>query len=91
MMINPPESPWYVYIVRCRNGMLYTGVTANLDQRINDHNRGKGSKYTASRRPVRLIYSEPHPDRSSAQRREAQIKGWTRQKKEQLIKGSRFQ
>lgn len=79
--------PWSLYIVRCRRGELYTGVTANLGQRIKDHNRGKGCGYTAHRRPVTLIYSEPHPDRSSAQKRETQIKGWSWRKKEQLFRG----
>ena len=85
MSENISTSTWTVYIVRCRDGKLYTGITTNLDQRIKDHNRGKGCKYTAYRRPVRLAYSEPHPDRSCAQKREAQIKGWTRKKKERLI------
>jgi len=88
-MYEASPSPWYVYIVRCRDGKLYTGVTTNLGQRIKDHNRGKGCKYTAYRRPVSLVYSEPHPDRSSAQKREAQIKGWTRKKKERLVNTSR--
>lgn len=78
---------WYIYIVRCRDGTLYTGITTDLDRRIKDHNRGTGSKYTASRRPVKLVYSEPHPDRSSALKREAQIKRFTRREKENLIKG----
>jgi len=85
MSENNPPPRWHVYIVRCRTGTLYTGITTDLDRRISDHNRGKGSKYTASRRPVRLVYCELHPDRSSAQKREARIKSWTRKKKEQLI------
>lgn len=83
--MNSDPAPWSVYIVRCRDGKLYTGITNNLDQRLKDHNRGKGCKYTAYRCPVMLVYSEPHPDRSSAQKREAQIKGWSRRKKEILI------
>jgi len=79
--------PWHLYIVRCRKGELYTGVTANLDQRIRDHNRGKGCKYTAYR-PVTLVYLEPQPARSAAMKREAQIMGWTRQKKESLIRNA---
>lgn len=81
-------SHWYVYIVRCCDGTLYTGITTNLNRRIKDHNQGKGSKYTASRRPVNMVYSEPHPTRSSALKREAQIKGWTRHKKNCLIQSS---
>ena len=87
-MNNTSLFPWYVYIVRCRDGKLYTGITTNLDQRIKAHNRGKACKYTAYRRPVKLVYSEPHPNRSSASKREAQIKDWPRRKKEILIKGS---
>jgi len=82
------STPWWVYIVRCRDGTLYTGITTDIDRRIGDHNRGKGSKYTASRRPVKLVYSEPQADRSSASKREAQIKRYTRSKKEILIEGS---
>ena len=81
------STQWSVYILRCRDGKLYTGITTNLEQRIKDHNRGKGCKYTAYRRPVTLVYSEPHPDRSSAMKREAQIKKWSRAKKLARIKG----
>jgi len=78
--------PWHLYIVLCRDAKLYTGVTNNLDQRLKDHNRGKGCRYTACRWPVELVYTEPYPDRSSAQKREAQIKGWSRAKKAMLIR-----
>jgi len=84
-MNNTSTSPWYVYIVRCRDGTLYTGITTNLVRRIKDHNREKGSKHTAFRRPVKLVYSEPHPNRSAALKREVQIKGWPRRKKDILI------
>jgi putative endonuclease len=86
MKINAPKLPWHVYIIRCRDGNLYTGITNNLDRRLKDHNRGKGCKYTAYRHPVNLVYSESLPDRSSATKREAQIKGWTRLEKEKLIR-----
>lgn len=89
MKIKALSSPWTVYILRCHDGKLYTGITTNLEQRIKDHNRGKGCKYTAYRRLVRLVYSEPYPDRSSAMKREAQLKGWTKKKKERLINESR--
>jgi len=88
-MNKDSQPPWSVYIIRCRDGKFYTGITTNIDQRIKDHNRGKGCKYTAYRRPVRLVYSEPSPDRSSAMKREAQIKGWSRNKKERMITESR--
>ena len=80
--------PWHLYIVLCRDGKLYVGITNNLDQRLKDHNRGKGCRYTAHRRPVELVYTEPHPDRSSAQNREVQLKSWSRAKKETLIQNA---
>jgi putative endonuclease len=68
-------SPWYVYIVRCRDGTLYTGITTDLDKRISSHNSGKGgAKYTRARRPVTLVYAEPAVSRSEAARREYRIK-----------------
>ena len=67
------EPPWFVYILECRDGSFYTGITNNLEQRIIDHNRGKGCRYTKFRWPVKLLYSEQLPDRSSALKREAQI------------------
>ena len=75
------DSNWHLYIIECRDGTLYTGITNNLDQRIKDHNRGKGCRYTKYRWPVRLLYSETFPDRGSAMKREAQIQGWGRSKK----------
>jgi putative endonuclease len=77
---------YYCYIVRCTDGTLYTGVTTDLARRLNEHNAGKGARYTASRRPVQLLWKEKHPNRSSAQRREAAIKRLTRLEKEALIR-----
>lgn len=79
---------WFVYIVKCANGNFYTGCTNNLSQRIKTHNAGKGSKYTRSHRPVRLVYSELTPDRSAATKLELTIKKMSRQQKEELIEGS---
>ena len=76
---------WHVYILRCRDGSLYTGVTKDLDSRIATHNAGKGSKYTASRRPVKIVYHEPAESKVAALKRESQIKHWTKAKKECLI------
>ena len=76
--------PWHVYIIECRDHTLYTGATNNLSRRINDHNKGNGGRYTRFRWPVKLIYSEEHPAKSEAQKREAYIKGLTRNKKLQL-------
>ena len=76
---------YYCYVLRCADDTLYTGVTTDLARRLEEHNGGKGSRYTASRRPVRLVWTEEHPNRSSAQRREAEIKRWSRRQKETLI------
>ena len=76
---------YYCYIVRCADGTLYTGVTTDLVRRLEEHNQGKGSRYTASRRPVQLVWKEELSNRSLAQRREAEIKRWRREKKLALI------
>ena len=77
---------WYVYIVRCNDGTLYTGITKNLDKRIDEHNSGNGgAKYTRSRRPVRLVYSEQVESRSIAAKREYQLKRMPLMKKNELI------
>ena len=78
---------WFLYIVRCSNGSLYVGETNDVVQRIADHNRGRGSAFTAKYRPVELAYLEQHPNRADCLQRERQIKGWTRVKKEALIAG----
>jgi predicted GIY-YIG superfamily endonuclease len=77
---------WYLYIVRCNDDTLYTGITKDIDDRINIHNSSKGAKYTRSRLPVELIYSEEHESESSVRKREMEIKSWTREKKIELIK-----
>jgi len=75
----------YTYILLCRDGSLYTGWTTDLEARLKAHNQGKGGHYTSSRRPVQLVYWIEQPDRSSAQREEARIKGLKRQEKEALV------
>lgn len=65
---------WFVYILLCRDGTLYTGATTDLNHRLARHNAGRGAKYTRGRRPVRLVYWEPCPDRPAALRRERAIK-----------------
>lgn len=75
---------WYVYMVRCRDNSLYTGSTNDLSRRIQVHNSGKGAKYTKSRLPVTLVYREEYPDKSTALKRECEIKRLTKAKKEQL-------
>ena len=79
---------YYVYMLRCNDNSIYTGMTNNLENRVKVHNSGKGAKYTRSRKPVKLIYSETLPDRSSALKREAEIKKLTREQKEALLLNS---
>lgn len=77
--------PYFVYIVKCMDGSLYTGITTNLDRRIAEHNSGKGAKYTRFRAPVHLVYSERQEDRADASRRELEIKSLSRQDKLKMI------
>jgi putative endonuclease len=65
---------WFCYLLECGDGTLYAGITTGLARRVARHNAGSASKYTRARRPVRLLWSEPWPDRASASRREAAIK-----------------
>lgn len=66
---------YFVYMVKCADNTLYTGIATELERRIEEHNGSdKGAKYTRVRRPVRLVYSEEYPDRSSASKREYEIK-----------------
>lgn len=84
---NPNVTECYCYIIECGDGTLYTGWTTDPQRRIKEHRAGRGARYTASRKPLRLVYVEPHPDRSSAMRRELQIKRYSTQKKRSLIAG----
>ncbi|HAT72919.1 MAG TPA: endonuclease [Elusimicrobia bacterium] len=81
----PISSHWIVYMVRCANGSLYTGITNNLAARIADHNAGKGAKYTAAFGPVELVWKKRKKDRSAASVLEAAIKKLTRKEKDALI------
>ncbi len=84
--------PYFVYILKCNDGTLYTGVTNNIEKRILAHNTSKaGAKYTASRRPVTLQYSETLETKSLALKREAQIKTLTREQKQTLISNSKYE
>jgi uncharacterized protein (TIGR02453 family) len=76
---------WTVYLVRCADGSLYTGIARDAAKRVMTHNAGRGAAYTRSRRPVRLVYTEPAPDRPAALRREWTIKQFTRTEKEVLV------
>ena len=76
---------YHVYILRCSDGSLYVGSTNDLSARVARHNAGQGAHFTSTRRPIDLVYSEPHPDRATALQRERQLKRWRRAKKEWLI------
>jgi len=75
----------YVYVLRCADGSYYVGHTDNLSLRLNEHQSGAGANFTAARRPVEMVYAEEHPTPVHAQRRELQLKRWSRAKKEALI------
>ena len=77
---------WYVYILRCGDGTLYTGITDDIPRRLAAHRSGKGAKYTRGRGPLELVYQERVPDKSAALRREAAIKRLKRAEKEKLIR-----
>ena len=81
---------WYVYMVRCSDDSLYTGVTTDVERRLQEHNgegaKGKGAKYTKARRPVFLVYSKRKKNRSYAQQEESKLKQLTREEKLLLIK-----
>ena len=76
---------WYVYILRCGDNTFYTGITDNLPRRLAAHRSGRGAKYTRGRGPLTLVYTEEHPDRSAASRREWAIKHLPRSQKERLL------
>ena len=79
-------TPWFVYVVRCSDDSLYTGITTDINRRIEEHNTSnKGAKYTRTRRPVKLEYKEVYVDRSTASKREYAIKKLTRKQKLNLI------
>jgi len=78
--------PWLVYILSCRDGTLYTGITTDLERRLTAHNAGKGgARYTRGRRPVSLVYAEPAASHSAAAQREREIKAMTTTRKKELI------
>ncbi|MBF0511128.1 MAG: GIY-YIG nuclease family protein [Candidatus Omnitrophica bacterium] len=80
---------WHTYILSCKDGSFYVGSTTDISRRLDEHNSGKGGAYTRARHPVEIVYKEEWPDRSSAQKREAQIKRWTRLKKKAFIAQTR--
>jgi predicted GIY-YIG superfamily endonuclease len=82
------DNTWFVYILRCADGTLYTGITNDLIRRCEQHNAGTASRYTRSRLPVELVYQEAQGNRSVASKREFEIKALSRQQKESLIRAA---
>jgi len=76
---------YYIYIIQCEDKSLYTGITNDLGRRFKEHKNGKGGHYTSSHKVVKIVHTEEFKNRSGALRREAQIKGWPREKKLALI------
>ena len=83
------QKAWFCYMVRCRDGSFYVGMTNDLEERIKEHNWGVKSEYTTKRRPVQLVWREPQADRAAASKREREIKGWSRKKKLELVEAYR--
>lgn len=79
------DEQWFVYILRCADKSLYTGITNDLDRRLKQHNAGTASRYTRSRLPATLEYQEEQPNKSLALKRELAIKALSRKAKEELI------
>ena len=80
------DKTWYLYILQCRDGTYYTGITDDIDRRLAAHNAGKGAKYTRGRGPVQLCYREECGNHSAALKRELEIKALPREEKLNLIK-----
>lgn len=81
-----PKDPWTLYILKCKDGTLYTGIAKDLEKRLQAHNSGKGARYTRPRRPVSLLYQESCPSRTHALVRECAVKALPRKKKEALYR-----
>ena len=79
------EKKWYLYILRCGDGSLYTGITTDVESRLAQHRSGKGAKYTRGRGPLEVVYTEECEDHSAALKRELAVKALPREEKEKLI------
>ncbi len=82
-ILNMPN--WILYIVKCKDGSLYTGITTDLEKRIKRHNEGRATKYTRARKPVKLIYNETCASESEARKREIEVKRFSRARKLELV------
>ncbi|MFT5195758.1 MAG: putative endonuclease [Cellvibrionaceae bacterium] len=77
---------WYIYMVRCADNSLYTGITTDVDRRLNQHKKGNGAKYLKTRRPLTLVFQQRVGDRSQASKLEYAIKQLPKSKKEQIVR-----
>ena len=89
--MEKPKDGWFVYLLRCADGTLYTGITNDLSRRCRQHNAGTASRYTRSRLPAKLVYREVAADRSLALKREAALKRFSRVEKETLVRRRKMQ
>ena len=80
-------SSWYIYIIECSDKKLYVGIAKDLKKRIKLHNQGLACRFTKYRKPVKLIYREKRNTKSEARKRELEIKGYSREKKLELVRG----
>jgi putative endonuclease len=81
--------PWFLYVVKCQDTSLYTGITTDITRRIKEHNSKKGAFYTKNKVPVELVYQEAMVDQSQARKREAAIKRLTRKEKLELVENGK--
>ena len=84
-LVSVMEQTWYLYILRCKDDTLYTGITTDVEKRLEAHRTGRGAKYTRGRTPLELVYREICGTHSQALKREVEIKKLTRQEKQNLI------
>ena len=80
------EKKWFLYILRCGDGSLYTGITTDVAARLEQHRSGKGAKYTRGRGPLEVVYTESCEDHSAALKRELAVKAMPREEKEKMLK-----
>jgi putative endonuclease len=84
-MESMQSKPHFFYLARCSDGSLYAGTAVNLKERERRHNEGRGGRYTRTRRPVTIVYSESFGTMSDARKREAAVKSWPKERKEALV------
>jgi putative endonuclease len=82
------RSPYYVYVLRCRDDTFYTGYTTDVERRVREHDAGDGAKYTRGRTPVELVHVESFDSQSAAMSREYEIKQFSKMKKQRLVESS---